>query len=310
MKKLNYYVINGNFSDDSEKIVYHGKEIEYIDQTTQEKKIFPETGMILFPGNFREGTITFNVVMDNTDERSRVGIIFDYKNIDGKENYYQIGIRNDWCAYSLDYWDGKTWDHKMLGGSPNTIKEAQKYNIKIEKHGNIIRFFVNDVMLYTYTNMINISGLAGIFLVNTHDTTITGVDVQKSDPKVFAIMKFEKDFDELYNEVIVPMFKEYGYKSIRADECYTSTSIINDIVKEISDATVIIADITMDNPNVFYELGYAHALGKPTILLADIDKRDKLPFDVSGFRTIFYSNSIGGKREVEKTLSKYIQNIN
>ena len=123
-------------------------------------------------------------------------------------------------------------------------------------------------------------------------------------------MKFEKDFDELYNEVISPKFKDYGYETIRADECYTSTPIINDIVKEINDASVIIADITMDNPNVFYELGYSHALGKTTILLADINKRDKLPFDISGFRTIFYENSIGGKKEIEKTLSKYIENIN
>jgi nucleoside 2-deoxyribosyltransferase len=65
----------------------------------------------------------------------------------------------------------------------------------------------------------------------------------------------------------------------------------------------------MDNPNVFYELGYAHALNKPTILLADINKRDRLPFDISGYRTVFYENSIGGKKEIEKKLRKYIENI-
>ena len=65
----------------------------------------------------------------------------------------------------------------------------------------------------------------------------------------------------------------------------------------------------MDNPNVFYELGYAHALQKPTILLADIDKRDRLPFDISGYRTIFYSNTIAGKKEIESHLRKYMENI-
>jgi len=62
--------------------------------------------------------------------------------------------------------------------------------------------------------------------------------------------------------------------------------------------------------NVFYEIGYAHALKKPTILLCDKALRDRLPFDVSGFRTIFYDNSIGGKRRVEEKLEVYLQNIN
>lgn len=59
-----------------------------------------------------------------------------------------------------------------------------------------------------------------------------------------------------------------------------------------------------------YEIGYAHALKKPTILLCDKALRDRLPFDVSGFRTIFYDNSIGGKRRVEEKLEVYLQNIN
>ena len=116
-------------------------------------------------------------------------------------------------------------------------------------------------------------------------------------------------FDDLYNNVIVPKCMEYGYEPIRADRIYTSSSIIQDIITEISDASVIIADITMDNPNVFYELGYAHALNKPTILLADVDKRKSLPFDLSGFRTILYSNSIGGKKDIEEMLEKYLYNI-
>ena len=74
-------------------------------------------------------------------------------------------------------------------------------------------------------------------------------------------------------------------------------------------ASIIIADITMDNPNVFYELGYSHAIGKNTILLADAEKRQKMPFDISGFRTIFYSNSIAGKREIERNLNNYIETI-
>ncbi len=55
--------------------------------------------------------------------------------------------------------------------------------------------------------------------------------------------------------------------------------------------------------------GYAHALKKPTILVADRDKLAKLPFDVSPFRTLFYQNSIGGKKKVEEGLRKYLEAI-
>ena len=55
-------------------------------------------------------------------------------------------------------------------------------------------------------------------------------------------------------------------------------------------------------PNVFYEVGYAHGIKKATILLSD-RTREKLPFDVSGFRTLFYDNTIGGKSDVEARLT-------
>jgi nucleoside 2-deoxyribosyltransferase len=70
---------------------------------------------------------------------------------------------------------------------------------------------------------------------------------------------------------------------------------------------VIIAEITPVNQNVFYELGYAHALGKPTILLAERGKQ--LPFDVSGYRVLIYDNTIAGKRQVEDGLKKHLNSI-
>ena len=79
-------------------------------------------------------------------------------------------------------------------------------------------------------------------------------------------------------------------RAIRADDIYKSGLIINDIARSIEEASVIIADITTDNPNVFYEVGYAHGIKKETILLSD-RTRETLPFDVAGFRTLFYDNT-------------------
>ena len=81
-----------------------------------------------------------------------------------------------------------------------------------------------------------------------------------------------------------------------------------DITKQIAQSRVIIAEITPINANVYYEVGFADALGKPLILIAD-RKVTELPFDIRPYRTIFYENSIGGKNRVEETLRKYLTAI-
>jgi len=90
---------------------------------------------------------------------------------------------------------------------------------------------------------------------------------------------------------------------------YRPGVILQDIIRGIVESDVIVADITpTENPNVFYELGYAHALQKPTILLAN-RQIEKLPFDVSGYRVIFYDDTIGVKRDIEGTLEKHLESI-
>jgi len=124
----------------------------------------------------------------------------------------------------------------------------------------------------------------------------------------FVVMQFTDEFNSLYQEVIKPTCEEFGYNVVRADDIYTTGSIIEDITRLLRECTIVIADVTPNNPNVFYEVGFAHGLGKPTILLSD-RKRDRLPFDVSGFRTLFYDNTIGGKTAIEERLRKHLQAI-
>lgn len=120
-------------------------------------------------------------------------------------------------------------------------------------------------------------------------------------------MQFTAPYNELFSDVIVPICEELGLSAVRADETYGPGLIIADIAREIIEAKVIIAEITPANPNVYYELGYAHALNKPTILIAE--KPTQLPFDVSPFRVLFYENSIGGKKKIEAGLRKHLEAI-
>lgn len=137
---------------------------------------------------------------------------------------------------------------------------------------------------------------------------VRNVSVKTRQPVAFIVMQFTDEFNSLYREVIKPVCENFDYRVVRADEFHTSTMIVDDIIRSLRDSSVVIADITPDNPNVYYEVGYAHALGTPTILLSD-RTRSRLPFDVSGLRTIFYNNTIAGKRDVEEALTRHLTTL-
>ena len=307
--EYNYVLQNGSVKETETGLLFSGKQVESIDPNTNEAKQFPLFSAILFPVSFIAGKLSFDVEFSDVCALTRCGFTFSRTFVDGIERFYQIVIRNQAGFCSLDYYNGSAWEFLCEYGGSGRLEKHKKYKLELSLFGNNLSFSINGVPMLNYTKLRVDDGVCGIFTYNEADSVINNIHVKVEKPTAFAIMKYEKDFDELYQEVIVHVCKDYGYSCHRADEFYTSSAIIQDIIKEIANASLIIADITMDNPNVFYELGYAHALHKPTILLADKGKRDRLPFDISGYRTIFYENTIGGKKEIENLLCKYIENI-
>jgi len=121
-------------------------------------------------------------------------------------------------------------------------------------------------------------------------------------------MQFTEPFNSFFRHVIQPVAKKLGLEAFRGSDVYKPGIILDDILRNILESEVVIAEITPGNPNVFYELGYAHAIGKQTILLADRASAE-LPFDIRGYRVIFYENTIKGKPEVENSLGEHLRNI-
>ena len=100
-------------------------------------------------------------------------------------------------------------------------------------------------------------------------------------------MPFDQQFDSAYQDLIEPALSESGYAVSRADELQNHRSILRDIVQSIEQASLIVADLTGDNPNVYYELGIAHALNKPVIMMTQ--GISHLPFDLKPYKVIPYS---------------------
>lgn len=112
----------------------------------------------------------------------------------------------------------------------------------------------------------------------------------KPKPFVFVLMPFHADFDDVYKLGIKAACIESGAYCERVDEQIFHNSILSRIYNQISKADIIVADMTGRNPNVFYEVGYAHAMGKQVVLLTKM--AEDIPFDLKHYPHIVYGSSI------------------
>ncbi len=122
-------------------------------------------------------------------------------------------------------------------------------------------------------------------------------------------MPFDEEFDDIYQLGIKQSCEDAGAYCERVDEQIFTESILDRVYNQISKADIIVADMTDRNANVFYEVGYAHALGKKTILLTQ--KADDIPFDLKHYPHIIYNNKISQlKKELTSRIKWFLDNDN
>ncbi len=135
-------------------------------------------------------------------------------------------------------------------------------------------------------------------------------------PHAFVVMPFgiKKGFDgqvinfnAIYQDLIKPALEAAGFEPFRADEETTTGDILTDMFQELLLADLVIADLSIDNANVFYELGIRHALKKRGIVHIQ-SGRAYMPFDIFNVRTIPYHTTEDGVPDPE-FLEKDIQAI-
>lgn len=125
--------------------------------------------------------------------------------------------------------------------------------------------------------------------------------------QVFVLMPFDEAFKDIYEGLIKHSFESAEFCVYRADDIQSQQNILRDVVTAINAADVIIADLTDSNPNVYYELGLAHALRKPVILLTD--DIGSIPFDLRSYRVIEYNTHFAHIQEARKQLKEVASKI-
>jgi len=111
-----------------------------------------------------------------------------------------------------------------------------------------------------------------------------------SGDSCFVMMPFALPHGDYYSKIYKPAIEKAGLRSVRADaEIFATGKIMDQIWSGIHAAKVLVAELTTRNPNVFYELGLAHALEKPVVLVSSNEM--DVPFDLKHIRVIYYDTS-------------------
>jgi hypothetical protein len=124
---------------------------------------------------------------------------------------------------------------------------------------------------------------------------------------VFVLMPFKPELKPVYEDHIRPISQRLELAIARADDFFTAHSVMSDVWAAVCAARVLIADCTGRNPNVFYEIGLAHVLGKDVILITQ--NNEDVPFDLGHLRRIEYQYTPRGMSEFEKRLSETLRTV-
>jgi hypothetical protein len=124
---------------------------------------------------------------------------------------------------------------------------------------------------------------------------------------LFVLMPFASEFKLIYEDHIKNVAKNLDMSVARADDFFTTGEVMDEVWQAIAQSTVIIADCTGRNPNVFYEIGLADVAGKPVILITQ--QREDIPFDLRHRRYIEYAFTPRGMLEFEGRLKQTVGNL-
>lgn len=294
-KVLDYSELDDEWTVDREAGVYLSRQSE--DQDFQR---------LIFNEPFRDGQLGATITpkagrkLDEGGEAKVAAIVFRYQD---PKNYYYAGIGGFSGRFFIAKMAALQGQPLQSAGRASSLRKNVDYNLVVRCTGNRITLSHNGVaQLSVFDDTFN----SGPWGLHTWRTTAEFRNLSASSvkPTCFVIMPFAAEFDEVY-QVIRETVVNRNFDCIRADERYLSGPIIEDVVEQIQKSDLVVADFTGKNANVYYEAGYADALRKPVIRIAQ--SVGDLPFDVRHLRTFSYNTRLLGDRKLAHDLGEAIR---
>lgn len=127
-----------------------------------------------------------------------------------------------------------------------------------------------------------------------------------NDKQISVMMPFNSGFNPVYDS-LRSAITELNLECNRADDIWENDVVMQDVASLIDRSRVVVCDCTLKNPNVFYEIGLAHTLGRDVILIAQ--NCDDIPFDLRGRRYIRYLNNTEGRADLVEQVKSRISDL-
>ncbi len=262
-------------------------------------------GIALSSIRFNNGRIRTTINLSSDADAGRILVGFSGRN----SWHVAAGIGGGEEAYVIEEFDPRTrWRRLADAGRMANLELNSPHPVEVELKCQRLKLTVGSIKVLDHilSQPVEPEQVA-IYASGANPVRFGPVEVAPQARTAFVVMQFTSPFDELFEDVIRPVCAESGIQAYRASDIYRPGIVLQSIIQGLAESSIIIAEITPVNPNVFYELGYAHGLRKPVILLAERDT--SLPFDISGYRVIFYENAIRGKSSLEADLRLHLANI-
>jgi hypothetical protein len=252
-------------------------------------------GLALLSISIDDGVLECDVQLPNANPNSGAFLIF---RATGQHSYYAAGLGGWEGAYTLSEGRNLTMTRLESSGNISNLVSGRTYHLRVSLEGQRVIISIDGVTVIDYNRLLANTGTGlGFFAFRGTGEALFGpMNIDDRRPNAFIAMQFSDHYNEVYRDAIRPLVAEIGYEPFRVDEVAGPGIILNDIWNNITEASVVIAEVSEANPNVYYEIGVAHALRKPTVLLAQ--RGTKLPFDLGPHRCIFYDNSIPGRQRL------------
>jgi hypothetical protein len=309
--RMKWAAVDGVFEFGRSEIVFRGQTM-----TWQDAQGKPQTGIshgiALSSDVFAGGEISAEIKFKQVGPLTSCEIVFFYDS--ERRAFVSAALGCPPMMYAIRQWDGSKGipTGYAATGDRRNLKPNEPFRISVVVQGSRVRMLHDGVeVLSTVLPFPVQPSQTGLYCFNDAPVTVRNFRVEGRPGRVFVVMQFTSPFNELFAEVITKVCAQEPFKleARRADDAFGPGVVMADIINDIVESEFVIAEITPVNPNVYYELGYAHAIGKPVIMLANRKELPKLPFDVAASRVLLYEDSIAGRGEFEDQLRRHIAAI-
>ena len=216
-------------------------------------------------------------------------VYLNQKRMHSERNFYNDELNRIEVEKDRQFYENKIYqlnarlaqDNNRWNDTNNLIFNSQKYNFDQGENNNLIN--VN--------SFIKSAGLS--------------VDELRIDKDLIFMLTPFNELEWKTFEIVKKACAKLEFKCIRADEKNITGDILPSIIKSILESQIVIVNINGRNPNVFYELGIAHALGKKTILISKFG--EELPFDIRSKNIVLYNSNEELSEKITSAIVKLIR---